>query len=191
MGWDRTRGAASLVALLIAACANPAGREIAAPIPSDSAGDHTHGAVPGALVGTGPAAAYILTMNVELTDTGFSPEVVSLPAGRPIRLVVRNRGQQEHHYHVQGLVPVQMLWLAKTLDDRAGNQLDHVAHHAGDLVDYHICTSRAGVCPTGKSVHAHAEASEIDVVQFTPATTGTFQAFDPLHPDLRGTVIVF
>jgi hypothetical protein len=191
MGWDRTRRAAGLAALVVASCANPAARVVLDPIPSDGTGDHTRHAAPASLARTGPAAAYILTVNVELAETGFSPEVVSLPAGRPIRLVVRNRGQQEHHYHVQGLVPMQMLWLAKTLDDRRAEQLDHTAHHTGDLVDYHICTSRAGICPTGNSVHAHAEASEIDVVQFTPANTGTFQVFDPLHPNLRGTVIVY
>jgi len=51
-----------------------------------------------------------ITVNVVLTDEGFEPETIFLPAGRHIRLVLRNRGKAEHHFRVARLVPADMRW---------------------------------------------------------------------------------
>jgi plastocyanin len=133
------------------------------------------------------------TVNVDLTDGGFTPRTVSVPVGRPVQLVVRNRGSSEHHYHVAGLHPAAMLWLSKADLLPAGEEVDreHGGHHPQGFLPYHVCTSRTGLCPTGRDVHAHADPRDVDVLVFTPTERGTFDAFCPLHRDLRGTVVVF
>ncbi|MBI3014592.1 MAG: hypothetical protein HYY65_05950 [Candidatus Tectomicrobia bacterium] len=135
------------------------------------------------------SSAAIMTINVEMTDTGFLPAFLSIPVGQRIQLVVRNRGLQEHHYHIIGLRPSNLLWLSK--EDTAGTpQGEHAAHHPeGKLVPYHDCTS--GVCPVELSVHAHAAPGDIDVIFFTATNTGTFQVLCPLHPEMKGKAVAF
>lgn len=134
------------------------------------------------------SAVAMITINVELTDTGFVPESVRIPVGREIQLVVRNRGAREHHYHIVGLQPTDLLWLSK--EDPADTPPDvHAAHHGAELVPYHICKS--GICPAGIAVHAHAAPGDIDVIIFTATKTGTFVVRCPLHPELKGKVVVF
>ncbi len=135
-----------------------------------------------------PVPAAMLTVNVELTDTGFVPSSVTIPVGQRIQLVVRNRGVREHHYHIVGLRPADLLWLSR--EDPSDTPPDvHGSHHSGELVPYHICKS--GVCPAGISVHAHAAPGDIDVIVFIATKTGTFEVRCPLHPEFRASVSVF
>lgn len=135
-----------------------------------------------------PSPVAMITVNVELTDTGFVPDSVSIPVGRGIQLVVRNRGAREHHYHIVGLQPTDLLWLSK--EDPSDTPPDvHATHHGAELVPYHICKS--GICPAGIAVHAHAAPGDIDVIIFTATKTGTFVVECPLHPELKGKVVVF
>ena len=132
------------------------------------------------------------TLNIDITDSGFVPSRVSVPVGRPVQLVVRNRGSSEHHYHVAGIHPTDMLWLSKAhlLAPVADRNEEHTGHHPEGFLPYHVCTSRQGLCPTGRDVHAHADPQDVDVLIFTATERGTFDAFCPLHPEIRGAVIV-
>ncbi len=140
---------------------------------------------------------HFLTVDVEVTDDGFQPSSLTLPAGERIQLLVRNHGSREHHFHIMGLVPEDMLWLEQGRDGLAegsGDDVDeaeHAAHHAGatQLVPFHTCTS--GICPTENAVHAHAEPGEVDVVWFTATNRGTFEVVDPLDPGRTGSVTVY
>ena len=75
-------------------------------------------------------------------------------------------------------------------EDVAAEADDH-NHDHGELVDFHVCTSAFGICPTGLSVHAHAAPGDLDIIMFTTTNQGTFQVTDPLHQNLIGQVIVF
>ncbi|MBI2906763.1 MAG: cupredoxin domain-containing protein [Chloroflexi bacterium] len=136
-----------------------------------------------------------ITINVELTDAGFHPSSIAIPRGRRIQLLVRNLGRSEHHFHVLGLAPKDMLWLASGESEADGAEseetADHAAHHyhGRELVTFHTCTT--GVCPTGNAVDAHADPGEIDVVWFTATEQGTFDVVDPTSPELRGSLTVY
>lgn len=134
-----------------------------------------------------------MLLNVSFGPDGVSPSTLSIPLGREIQLVLRNRDVVEHHYHVQGLVPHYLLWLAKPgLVSDAGTSADgeeHAHHGNGELVEYHICTG--SICPTGDAVHAHAKPGEMDIVSFVALDTGRFEVRDPLNPGITATVVVF
>lgn len=140
-----------------------------------------------------------LTINVNVTDQGFEPNTIFMAQGQRVKLVVRNHGATEHHFHIIGLDPENMLWAAKgtemeglgSEDVDLEDEDDGHNHDHGGLVDFHVCTSAFGVCPTGLSVHAHAAAGDMDIILFTTTNQGNFQITDPLHQNLMGTAIVF
>ena len=180
--------AAAGVALALAACSGPSGD------PGDSSPAGSADVLrQQSSATTNRASADILTINVILTDDAFQPSTIFMPAGQRVRLVVRNQGQTEHHFHIEGLVPQDMFWAAKDLlsETDLGSDLDSHGHQVGDLVPFHMCTSRSGLCPTGKTVHAHAMASDLDIILFTPADTGTYRIVCPLHPNISGSAVVF
>lgn len=134
-----------------------------------------------------------LTLNVDLTDEGFQPSIVSIPAGRRVKLILRNRGTTEHHYRVVGLVPVDPLWRATSEDmplEEGVTEEDHDAHHNTDYVPFRA-KSPAGIKPLGDEVHAYAVNGGVDVMFFTATSKGTFSVYCPLHPEMAGQVIVF
>ncbi len=161
-----------------------------------------------------------LFVRVVLTDEGSSPESIALALGQQVALVIRNVGDEEHHFHIKGLPTDELLWYAKegTVVSGSPMVMDHDVTGAeavdamdptgmdaemevsneddffissGELVSHHVCTSETGVCPSGDWVHAHAEAGDWDIIVFTPTERGTFTAFDPLNPDLTSEVIVY
>jgi plastocyanin len=144
-------------------------------------------------------ALRFLTVNVELSDEGISPAVVAIPAGREVKLVVRNRGTTEHHYHVVGLAP-QGLWRITTEEaslTRESNDAiatsaaeDDHAHHGASLGAY---VSQAGVVPAADEVHAFAQGGGggMDVLFFTATTPGTYEVHCTLHPDMVAQMMVF
>lgn len=150
-----------------------------------------------------PAAENLrfLTVNIELSDEGISPAVVAIPAGREIKLVVRNRGTAEHHYKVIGLAP-QNLWRITTegaSDTSQSNDAmegvsaeDHDDHHnhGASLGAY---LSQAGVTPAADTVHAFAQGGGggMDVLFFTATTPGTYEVRCPLHPEMVAQLTVF
>lgn len=154
-----------------------------------------------------------LTINVLLTDEGFEPETVFIPAGRQVQLVLRNRGTVEHHYKVKGLVPSSLAWIsipevdAYDLDTMTPEELasygidlsgvndelevEHILHHLHATFVPFRDQSPSGIKPIGLEVHGWATLGTVDVVSFFALTTGTYQAEDVLHPELTGEVIVF
>lgn len=135
-----------------------------------------------------------INLNIDMTDTGFDPGEIHIPAGRSIQLVLRNRDTVEHHYRVIELKPAEMIWLALEKPDvaEAGvTEEDHESHHSKDFVDFRG-TSPGGVRPTLTEVHAYAPGHAVDVVRFFAQTTGVFEVECVLHPEEeRGTVTVF
>lgn len=135
-----------------------------------------------------------LTINVELTDDGIEPSSVFVPLGRRVRLVVRNRAAGERHYRVLGLVPQDLVWLAKDLrgESAASTITDEHADHDEEIsfVPFRFA-SAAGIRPTGTEVHAYARGGEVDVVLFTATKAGTFSVRCPLHPEVIGRLTVF
>lgn len=133
-----------------------------------------------------------LAINVDLTDDGYEPSTIFVPAGRKIRLVVRNRGSTEHHYRVVGLAPEGLLWISEPegeLEDGVTDD-EHVLHHNSEFVPFRM-TSRAGIKPFGDEIHAYASRSDVDVVLFTALEPGTYVVECPLHPEVAGKVTVF
>lgn len=149
-----------------------------------------HGAMPPA-----PAenSTGYLTLNIEISDSGIQPPVVFIPAGRPIQLVLRNRGSTEHHYRVVGLVPDDLVWVSRaesTPQDGVSDE-EHASHHNRQFVRQRA-TSPAGIRPTGREVHAYAPGNRgVDVVLFTASQTGTFVVQCDLHPEKVGKLVVF
>lgn len=151
-----------------------------------------------------------LVVNITLSDDGFEPETVFLPAGRHIRMVVRNISDHEHHYRVGGLLTSNLGWyvpptvtedeiasmspeeledLGMTEDDL--DDVEHLLHHLQPTFVPFKEESPAGIRPLPNEVHAYAYRGHIDTVTFFPLSIGEFVAEDVLHPELTGRVIVF
>jgi hypothetical protein len=139
-----------------------------------------------------------LTVNVELTEDGIHPAVISIPAGREVKLIVRNRGMTEHHYQVVGLVPAD-LWrvtteaVAPATDDAESmgmTEEEHAHHHEASLGEY---LSKSGFQPGNNEVHAFAQGGGggMDVIFFTAMTKGSYDVRCPLHPDITAKLVVF
>lgn len=149
----------------------------------------------------GDEPATPLTINVDTADDGIQPASIFIPVGKPVQLVLRNRGATEHHFRVLGLVPKDLLWLSREataeesalVTDGVVKEDEHSAHHqAGSLVTFRA-RSPAGIRLFGDEVHAYAAGGGggMDVVLFTATNTGTFTVQCPLHPELAGKVTIF
>ena len=131
-----------------------------------------------------------LTLNVAVSDTGIEPSVLFVPAGRPIQLMLRNRGTTEHHYHVVGLAPDDLTWVIPGVSAGAASSEEH-NHHNRTYVRTRAA-SPAGITPTGQEVHAYvSEEQRIDVVLFTATQTGTYVVKCDRHPETIGRLTVF
>jgi len=135
---------------------------------------------------------FVLTVNVDITESGYEPTDVFVPAGRSIQLVVRNRTSSEHHYKVVGMATENLLWLSRpeTEIEEGVSEQDHMFHHIAGYVNWRGA-SPTGIRPTLEEVHAYSAGGANDVVRFTPLSVGTFSVEDPLHPELTGTMTVF
>jgi len=154
-----------------------------------------------------------LTINVSLTDEGFEPSTIFMPAGRPIRLVLRAGGNGEHHYRVEGLIPGNLQWIqfpeidAYDIDSmspaelaqngidvegvRGDAELEHILHHLSPTFSPVKEASPEGVKPLGTEVHGYVTRGHVDVLHFYPLNTGRFKVEDVLNPEITGEVVVF
>ena len=152
-------------------------------------------------------------VNVALTDTGPEPDIIFLPAGRQIRLVLRNHGTTEHHFLIRGLVPSQLRWRVQPevdtydLDSLSPDELtdlgidiegvtdeaemDHVLHHLAPTFVQTKPESPAGIKPVGLDVHGYVSLNTHDVLTFFALQTGEYVSEDVLYPEFTGRVIVF
>ena len=133
-----------------------------------------------------------LTLNIAISDSDIEPSSVFIPAGRPVQLLLRNRGTTEHHYRVVGLAPDDLAWIDRDVSPRSavvpGDEHNHHGRHFVRL----RATSPAGISRTGDEVHAYvSDASRVDVVRFTTTQTGTFVVQCELHPEKVGKLTVF
>lgn len=150
-----------------------------------------------------------VVVNVTMTDEGFEPSTILIPAGRHIRLVLRNRGSVEHHFRIQGLVPIDMKWYltpdldeydleSMTVEELAENGIvgdiddaEHVLHHLTPQFVPFRAESPTGVKPLPGEVHGYALLGTLDVMTFFASQTGTYESQDVLYPELTGRVIVY
>jgi hypothetical protein len=152
-----------------------------------------------------------VVVNVTLTDEGFEPSTIFIPAGRHIRLVLRNRGSHEHHFRVSGLIPAEMTWLLPAqvdeydIDSMSEDELavigidlsedatdmEHLLHHLSPSFVPFKEESRSGIKPLPNEVHGYASRGGFDVMSFFAINTGVFISQDVRYPDLTGRVIVF
>ena len=146
----------------------------------------------GAHVAPADAPVEYLTVNVVVSDEAIQPSAVFVPAGRPVRLVLRNRGTTEHHYRVVGLAPDEVMWLSQGQSGGAtAVSTDDHNHHNRQFVRWRA-PSAAGVTPTGAEIHGYAPGSRgTDVVLFTASQAGTFVVQCDLHPEKVGRLTVF
>ncbi len=174
------------VAAYLAYLANPTPSEPASESAEDASADDDN-----------PASTEIpwITVDIALTEDGFEPATIEIPAGERVRLVVRNRTRIEHHYRVVGLEATDLLWLAEPETEQREGVSDeaHDAHHNNMWVAWRA-PSPAGVQPTGDEVHLwaylYSPGGGRDAMVFTPTTPGTYEVVCPLHPEHSGTVVV-
>lgn len=151
----------------------------------------------------------MVVINVTITDEAFEPPTVFVPAGRPIRLVLRNLGTTEHHFRVIGLIPADLGWylapditpeelagLPPDEQERLGVDLaiddpEHTAHHLMPTFVPFKDTSFMGVTPLPNEVHGYTQVGTSDILSFFATNTGTFKSEDVLHPEITGRVVVF
>jgi cytochrome c-type biogenesis protein len=133
-----------------------------------------------------------LTVNIDISDGEIRPAAAFVPAGRPVRLVLRNRGSSEHHYRVLGLVPDDVYWISPADTETPADTLaDEHDHHRRQFLRTRA-SSPAGIQPTGREVHAWARGQRgTDAVFFIASQTGTFTVECNLHPEQRATLTVF
>lgn len=193
-------GVATLAALAVLAsgCSGLFGSDEAA----EQAGDRSTTVEPDLSSGT-------TVLNIYLSDDGFEPSTVFLPAGRHIKLILRNRGNAEYHYRIGGLVPASMNWLLVpdvTEDDMMAmsqeelealglggeiRDVEHELHHLNPVFVPFREESPSGIQPLANEVHGYVTRGTLDVLDFFPTNTGTFVIEDVLHPGVTGKAIVF
>lgn len=150
-----------------------------------------------------------VVINVTLTDDGPEPSTIFIPAGRHIRLVIRNRGTTEHHFRVPGLITSDLTWLRPSeldeydISDMTPEELaeygitgdiddiEHVLHHLTPSWVPFKEASLSGIKPLPGEVHGYAQVSDFDVLSFFAVSTGLYTAEDVRFPDLTARVIVF
>lgn len=129
------------------------------------------------------------TVNIAISDTQIQPSAVFVPAGRPVQLIVRNRGSVEHHYRVVGLAPHELSWLK--IDEGDGSGLSHNNHHGRTFVPWRAA-SPAGIRPSGREVHAYVSPERrVDEVLFTAIESGNYVVRCDLHPGHVARFTVF
>ena len=155
-----------------------------------------------------------LNINVNLSEEGIEPEIIFIPAGRPIRLVLTNRGFAEHHFRIKGLVPTDLAWMefpeideyeiasmsaedlaaygleeAATITDEA--ELEHFAHHLTPQMMPTKPAAPSGIKPLGTEVHGYVTRGGKDLMEFIALQPGEYEAEDVRFPEFTARVIVF
>lgn len=106
------------------------------------------------LAACGGAAAPTTEIALEMTDFAYAPVTVTIPAGKPVRITLENRGLVEHDFVIEKIdASVEM-----TQD--SGSEMHH-AHGAASDFD----------------VHASAQTGETTVLELTVSEPGVYQFF--------------
>jgi uncharacterized cupredoxin-like copper-binding protein len=93
-------------------------------------------------------------LTVEMKDFAYTPSSLTVPAGQPITLTVKNTGNVEHDFVIEKINAT-----TKVLEDNGSN-----AHHAhGEQAGY--------------DVHVSARPGEASILQLTVSEPGTYEVF--------------
>jgi hypothetical protein len=148
-------------------------------------------------------------VNVTLTDEGIEPSTIFIPAGRHIRLVIRNRGTTEHHFRVPGVITSDLTWLQPAeldeydISDMTPEELaeygivgdiddiEHVLHHLTPSFVPFKETSMAGISPLPGELHGYTHRGGFDILSFFAISTGVYTAEDVRFPEFTARVVVF
>ncbi len=101
----------------------------------------------------GPAQS-TTEITVEATDFAYSPLSITVPAGQPVTLTLKNAGNIEHDFVVENI---------KLTDVHASNSEPAEHHQMGDAPEYDL--------------HFFAKAGETASLQFTAMEPGTYEIF--------------
>jgi uncharacterized cupredoxin-like copper-binding protein len=91
-------------------------------------------------------------ITVGMTDFAYSSPAITIPAGRPVTLTVKNEGQVEHDFVVETIDVT-----TKIIQDNGSNA--HHAHGSEQVYDLHIS----------------ARPGEASIIEFTAWETGTYK----------------
>jgi hypothetical protein len=199
-GHHLPRWAAALLAisLVVGACSSDSGDD--ANEPSDEVPPAR--AEEGSITVLPDYESDVFVVNVYLDEGGFEPGTIRVPAGRHVKLVLRNRGRYEHHYRVVGLVASEIRWLqipdidedellAAEMEGGFVGDIEHVLHHLTPEFVPFKPESRSGIRVLPTEVHGYAHGGDHDVLFFYPLNTGSFRVEDVLYPEITGKVVVF
>ena len=93
-------------------------------------------------------------ITVEMIDFAYNPSSITIPAGEPVTLTLKNTGNIEHDFVVEKIDAT-----TKVIQDSGSD-----AHHAhGEKQNYDL--------------HASANAGDTTVIQLTVAEPGTYEVF--------------
>jgi uncharacterized cupredoxin-like copper-binding protein len=93
-------------------------------------------------------------ITVEMIDFAYSPVSITVPAGEPVTLTLKNGGNIEHDFVVEKIDAT-----TKVLEDSGSD-----AHHAhGEKQDYDL--------------HVSANAGDMSVIELIVAEPGTYRVF--------------
>lgn len=93
-------------------------------------------------------------ITVEMTDFAYTPASITVPAGEPVTLTLKNTGNIEHDFVVEKIDAT-----TKVIEDSGSD-----AHHAhGEEQNYDL--------------HVSANAGDTSVIQLTVTEPGTYQVF--------------
>jgi cytochrome c-type biogenesis protein len=135
---------------------------------------------------------YYLTLNVSLSDDGIEPAALFVPVGQPVQLMLRHRGNSEHHYRVVGLSPDELWWMDRGEGQPEDPSPDAAHNHHNRRFVRTRSASPAGITPTGREVHGYVSATRVaDMVLFTATQPGTFTVVCDLHAEHTGTLTLF
>lgn len=158
--------------------------------------------------------APLFSVNVFLTADGIEPDILYLPAGRKIRLLIQNRDELEHHFRIIGMDTLHLRWLRTpvlsedeieylseeelaaygivdiaTLTDQA--EIEHVLHHLNPWFERNRDESPSGIKPLGTEVHGWVIRGTNDLMEFFAPVPGEYVAEDVRFPEFTARVIVF
>ena len=119
----------------------------------------------------GASQAAVTEITVDATDFAYSPEAITVPAGQPVTLTLKNLGAVEHDFVVEKI----------NVTDVEASDTGPAAHHQmGDTPEYDL--------------HFFAKAGDTEVLKFTALEPGTYEIFCTIEghkaAGMIGTLVV-
>ncbi len=106
------------------------------------------------LTGCAGASQPAAEIMVEATDFSYSPVSLTVPAGQPVTLTLKNSGKVEHDFVIEKI---------NVTDVEASDSGPAAHHQMGDAPEYDL--------------HFFAKAGETETLKFTALEPGTYEIF--------------